>query len=273
MPLEPALVADAQDARLAPYRDLRDPAAAVRDGLFVLEGRLLVEHLLASSLSTHSVLVSSDHLARLRSLLAAHPAPPPVLVADTALIRTVVGYSFHRGCLALARRPPLEPLHAFLSRVTDPDAIVVALEGVDNPDNLGGVFRNAMAFGAAGVLLSPGCGDPLYRKAVRVSMGGALAVPFLHAEDWPTALTTLRSAGFTLLALTPGPGARDITDLGGAITRPARTALLVGAEFSGLSAVTRAAADLAVGIRMARGVDSLNLASAKAIALHRLTVR
>ncbi len=126
-----------------------------------------------------------------------------------------------------------------------------------------------MAFGAGGVVLAPGCSDPLYRKAIRVSMGGTLVVPFAHAEPWPEALVRLRGHGFTVVALAPDGGA-DIGELGTSQPVPERVALLLGAEGEGLSAAACAAADLAVAIRMAGRGQSLNVATASGIALHRL---
>ena len=145
--------------------------------------------------------------------------------------------------------------------------LVLALEDVSNPDNVGGVFRNARAFGADAIFLSAGCADPLYRKAIRTSMGASLVTPFAHLPGWADGLAQLRAAGYTLVALTPDPSALDIAHLGAA---PSRVALLLGAEGPGLSAETRAAADLRMQIAMAPGVDSLNVATAAAIALHRL---
>jgi tRNA G18 (ribose-2'-O)-methylase SpoU len=138
---------------------------------------------------------------------------------------------------------------------------------------VGGVFRNALAFGADAVVLSPGCGDPLYRKALRVSMGAALLTPFAHLSDWRGGLARLRAAGFTLIALTPDPDAVDLAALGRERAVPDRVALLLGAEGEGLDPGTRAAADLAVRIDMEPRADSLNVATAAGIALHHLRQR
>jgi tRNA G18 (ribose-2'-O)-methylase SpoU len=147
--------------------------------------------------------------------------------------------------------------------------LVVAMEHVTNPDNVGGIFRNARAFGADAALLSSRCADPLYRKSIRVSTGGSLVVPFARLDDWPEGLRRLSRAGYTLVALTPDPSAVDIGRLDGA-RRLGRVALLLGAEDHGLSAETRARADLQVRIPMAAGADSLNVATAAGIALHRM---
>jgi tRNA G18 (ribose-2'-O)-methylase SpoU len=145
------------------------------------------------------------------------------------------------------------------------------LEGVGNADNVGGVFRNAAAFGADLVVLSPGCCSPLYRKAIRTSMGATLRVPFVHVTDgWPGTLTTLRGAGFTLVALTPREPAVALDDLAARLA-PAPLAVIVGAEGQGLTAAVEAAADVRVRIPILPSVDSLNLAVAAGIVLERVT--
>ena len=146
---------------------------------------------------------------------------------------------------------------------------LLALEGVTDPDNVGAIFRNAAAFGVAGVLLSSHCADPLYRKAIRVSMGATLSLPFAQVPDWAVTLAALRHAGYRLVALCPGADAEDIVEVAGRAPRRPRLALLLGAEGEGLSEATRAAADVEVRIPMAAGVDSLNVAAACGIALHR----
>ena len=173
----------------------------------------------------------------------------------------------HRGCLALVHRPP----SASVDAVALASTLLVVLEGVSNADNVGGVFRNAAAFGADGVLLSPTCCDPLYRKAIRTSMAATLRVPFARAgaDDWPGALTSVKAAGFTIVALTP----RQPSETLAAFTsrpRPARIALLLGTEGDGLTAEAEAAADYRVRIPIAGGIDSLNLAVATGIALYSL---
>ena len=255
-------VRDVDDPRLADYRELRDGARRRRDGTFIAESRQVVRRLLgASRFRARSVLATEAAAEDLRDLLA---DGLPVYVAPEATLQRVVGFNFHRGCLAVGERGAEPALEGLL----DARALLV-LEGVTNPDNIGGVFRNAMAFGAGGVLLAPGCSDPLYRKAIRVSMGGTLVVPFARAAPWPEALARLRQRGFTVVALTPD-GSADIDELGTRRPVPERVALLVGAEGEGLSPATRAAADLAVRIRMAGRGQSLNVATASAIALHRL---
>ena len=197
-------------------------------------------------------------------LAGALPDGVTVYVARGDVIRTVVGYPFHRGCLAIGERG--EDLHVDALRA---GRRVVVLDRLANPDNVGGVFRSAMALGVDGVLLTPGCADPLYRRAIRVSMGGTLRVPFAPLPAWPEELHSLRDAGFTVIALTPD-GGTDVAEFGVTRTVPARVALVLGAEGDGVGPEARAAADLVVAIRMAAGDHSLNVATAAGIALHRL---
>jgi tRNA G18 (ribose-2'-O)-methylase SpoU len=173
----------------------------------------------------------------------------------------------HRGCLALVHRPPSVPIDEVISRART----LVVLEAVSNADNVGGVFRNAAAFGADGVLLSPTCCDPLYRKAIRTSMGAALRVPFARAdgEDWPGVLTRVRAAGFTVVALTPREPSETL-DAFTARPRPGRVALIVGTEGAGLTTAAESTADYRVRIPIGDEVDSLNVAVAAGIALYRL---
>jgi tRNA G18 (ribose-2'-O)-methylase SpoU len=178
-----------------------------------------------------------------------------------------VGYDLHRGCLAMAERRDAEPVESLLPAGRGPGLAVVA-EGLTNPDNVGGLFRNAMAFGVDGVLLCPRCTDPLYRKAVRVSMGGALAVPFARSRDWPRDLARLRQRDWRVVALDPRADALEVGDLAGRVDPEERVALMVGTEGAGLSPEALEVSDWRVRIDMAPGVDSLNVATAAAIAMH-----
>ena len=255
-------VRDVDDPRLADYRELKDGARRRRDGTFIAESRQVVRRLLGGSrFRARSVLATEAAAEDLRDVLADGLA---VYVAPEATLQRVVGFNFHRGCLAVGERGAELGLDGLLDA-----SVLLVLEGVTNPDNIGGAFRNVMAFGAGGVVLAPGCSDPLYRKAIRVSMGGTLVVPFAHAEPWPEALAQLREHGFAVVALTPD-GGTDIGELGTRRAVPERVALLLGAEGEGLSAAARAAADLALSIRMAGRGQSLNVATAAGIALHRL---
>ena len=256
----------ADDPRLAPYLALRVRDAGRRDGLFVAETREVVRQLLAGRrFAVHSVLLADAAREALADTLERRPEVP-VYLAPTPVLQAVVGFAFHRGCLALGVRGhglPVDDVLAGSSRR------LVLLEDVSNPDNVGGVLRVARALGADGALLSPSCCDPLYRKAIRVSMGAALTLPWVRVTDWAAALARVRAAGFTLVALSPREGT-DVGALGSGVPLPDRTALLLGAEGSGLRAATRAGADLALRIPMVSGVDSLNVTTACAIALERL---
>jgi tRNA G18 (ribose-2'-O)-methylase SpoU len=257
------------DRRLEEYRNMRDPELLRRRGLFMAEGRLVVERLLDLAGKGHSLkslLVNGASFASLELRTAAHP-DLPVYVCTTKALAAIVGFNLHRGCLALAERPPDR---AAADVVTGTDVVLV-LEDVADADNVGSVFRNAAAFGAGGVLLSPACCDPLYRKAIRTSVGGVLRMPYARLPDWPRDLAALKAAGFTLVALTPRQPAIDLPDFARRGSRP-RLALLVGAEGRGLTAEAEALADVRVRIPMEPGVDSLNLATAAGIALYHLTV-
>ena len=260
---------DPADPRVVDYRDLRDAELRRRQGLFIAESREVVRRLLVEGrFRTRSVLLTLPGLEGLRDVLETTAKEIPILLTTPEIVRALAGFNFHRGCLAIGERGVEPSLHGVLERPGP--RLLLALEDVTNPDNIGGLFRNAMAFGVGGVLLSAGCGDPLYRKAIRVAIGGSLSIPFARVEDWPHALTRLRETGYAVIALTPDATAADIAELGVTRLVPERAALLLGAEGVGLTAASRRAADLEVRIRMAPGVDSLDVATACGIALHRL---
>ena len=265
MPVVP--VDDVDDPRLADYRTVSDPLLLRERGVFVAESRLVVRELLAHPrFETRSLLVTEAALQSLGDLLDPRDDDLPIYVGARQFLHRIAGFDVHRGCLALGTRPARS---ADLSLAQLPAARrVVVLEDVGNPDNIGGIFRNALAFGADCVLLSPRCCDPLYRKAIRVSIGATLRLPFAYVDDWPEGLARLRAAGLTVVALTPDATATDIAEL--ASRQPGRVALLLGTEGPGLSAAAEAAADVRVRIPLAQGIDSLNVATAAAIALHRL---
>ena len=262
-------IEDPADPRLADYRDLRDAALRLRQGVFIAESREVVRLLLTGHrFRTRSVLTTEPALAGLEPALAAADPAPRVLLAHHDVIHAVAGIHFHRGCLAVGERGAETPA----ADLVDPPGprLLLVLEDVSNPDNVGGAFRNAMAFAADGVLLSARSVDPLYRKSIRTSMGGALRVPFARLPDWAGGLARLRAAGYAILALTPAASALDLARLGAARPLPDRVALLAGAEGAGLGGQARSAADVEVRIPMAPEVDSLNVATAVGIALHHL---
>jgi tRNA G18 (ribose-2'-O)-methylase SpoU len=261
-PIDP--ITDPADLRIASYREVRD--GRVRHaGLFLAEGRLVVRRLLESRFTVRSVMATRAVLDDLGDALGKMPFVA-CYEASTETIRAVVGFKFHRGCLALAEEGPGTPARAIIQ--PSGSRLVLGLEDVADPDNVGAVFRNAAAFGAAGIVLSPGCADPLYRKAIRVSMGATLTIPFA-TTSWSDGIGALRDAGYTLVALTPHSDAQSLDAVAGGL-RSRRLAVLLGAESGGLSDEAHRTADLRVRIPMAPGVDSLNVATACAIALHRL---
>ena len=266
-------------------------------GLFVAEGRLVVPRLLRVSHSpghrfqgtAQSVLVTPAAWALVEPAVRGYP-DAPVYVVPQDVMNALVGFDIHRGCLAVARRPAertlplarfeeisnkfaepmsdeaMEKLLAEQARVQD-QIDAVTLEEVSNPDNVGGIFRSAAALGADLVILGPRCADPLYRKAVRTSMGTVLELPWVSAGAWPAALDRLRAAGVEIIALTPAadaPRLRDLPKVGGP------WALVAGSEGDGLSTEALARADRRVTIPMTALVDSLNVATAVSIALHHL---
>ncbi len=264
---------DIADPRLDDYRNLTDTGQRRGRGAFIAEGRFVVRTLLtASRFRARSVLVTDAALESLRDVLEAAETAMPglgVYVLGQSAMSAVVGFDIHRGCLAVGERGiGLTGAEVVSGAGGRP---VVVLEGVNNHDNIGSVFRNAGAFDVGGVLLDGSCVDPLYRKAIRVSMGGTLRVPFavFEEEDWRARLGVVRAAGYTVLALTPNAGAVDIREFGGARPMPERVAVMLGAEGDGLSAAALGAADAMVRIPIVPGVDSLNVSVAGAIALHR----
>ncbi len=254
------------DPRVAEYRSVPDPELLRDRGVFVAEGRQVVRMLLTSSaFPVRSVLVSPAALESLGDALLARP-DVPVYVMDPMQLAAIVGFNVHRGCLAIGQRPQPPGLDDVLRMAGQPRLIVIT-EHVANVDNMGGIFRNAAAFGAGAVLRSPRCCDPLYRKAIRVSTGASLRIPFATLGEWPGDLGAVRRAGYTVVALTPH-GAPDLADLAAQATWPGRIALMVGHEGDGLSPAALAIADLRARLDMQPGVDSVNVATAAGIALY-----
>ena len=257
---------DRDDPRLAPYRNVPDPELLRAHGLFVAEGRLVVRTLLtASPFRTRSLLVTDTALHDLRDLAGSRP-DIPVFVAPQEVLNDIVGFNIHRGCLALGERPPMRTLPELLG--TDPSRLVV-LESVSNADNIGGIFRSAAALGGDGVVMGPHCCDPLYRKAIRTSIGASLFVPFGRADSWPEGIDVLRAGGYRVVALTPA-SARGIDEVAADLSGEERLAIVAGAEGTGLTEAALERADVQVRIPMAPGMDSLNVTVAVGIALHRL---
>jgi tRNA G18 (ribose-2'-O)-methylase SpoU len=257
------------DPLLEDYRALNDPErrreVERRGGFFVVEGVLALEALLDSPYRVRSVLTAGRKAARVRAIVDDRA---PVLVRSDDEVEAIAGFAFHRGVLAAADRRALpEP-----AEVLSGAGLVAVAEGLTDHENVGALFRNAVAFAVDAVLLDPTTADPLYRRSVRVSLGHVLRVPWTRLPDWPDGLGDLGRRGFELLALTPAPDAEpiDAVALELAARRP-RIALVVGAEGPGLSGPAMAACARRVRIPIAPGVDSLNVATAAAIAFHRLS--
>jgi tRNA G18 (ribose-2'-O)-methylase SpoU len=252
---------DAADPRLADFRNLMDADVRPdRRGIVIAEGVNVVQRLATSPYRMRAVLGVRERIDALRPVL--EPLDVPVYRVDKWLLSEVVGFRVTRGVLASADRPaPIAP-----DELVHNARRIAVLEALNDFENLGALFRNAAAFGLDAVLLDPRCADPLYRRSVRVSMGHVLRVPFaVLPGEWPTSLELLRE--FTVLAMTPDPSAVAL----GELAVPERWAVLLGAEGPGLSPEALAAADVRVRIPMAPGVDSLNVATAAAVAFSHLT--
>lgn len=253
-------VSSIEDPRVATYQHISAHDRLLELGVFVAEGRLVVRRLLEfRSWDIESFLLTQPAADALADVL--HLTSAPIYLVDQTVMNGIAGFNIHRGCLALVKRPPLPTLDR---TATGPLARILVLEGVNNPDNVGGLFRSAAAFGIDLVVLGPGCGDPLYRKAVRTSMAASLLVPFVLAPQWPGAIGELRADGFTVVALTPHRSAAPLED----IFPHAKLALLVGSEGSGLSEEAMRAATLRIRIPTTVDVDSLNVTTAASIAMY-----
>jgi tRNA G18 (ribose-2'-O)-methylase SpoU len=260
-------LADASDPRVAAYAGVRDPGLLSDQSLLIAEGRFVVRRALASTrIRVRSLLVNQAAFASLRDVLDTSTSDLDVFVAPPEVITAATGFNLHRGCLALAERPRRLAIDDVLAAAK----VIVLLERVVDPDNVGSVFRSAEAFGADAVLLSSGCADPFYRKAIRTSSGAALVVPWATAEPWPDALRRIGGAGFRLVALTPDSEAMPIGDWVASAEARGRVALLLGTEGQGLSADALALGDRRVRIPMSGALDSLNIATAAGIALQRI---
>ena len=282
-------VADLDDLRLSEYRGLNNPAARRRLeaelAIIVVEGRVAVHQLLDTRLVIRSLLVDDRQITLAADLVdAVRARGATVYVVPRHRMSELVGFRLHRGVVAVSDRPPdIDPEQilrdvAGRSGPSGGPPLLAVLEGLNDPENIGALFRNAAAFGVAAVLLDPTCSDPLYRRSIRVSVGHALHLPFARLNRWPGGLEGVRAAGFVVCALAPHPAGcvpvplHDLrARLADRVPEPAGVALLVGAEGPGLSEAALAAADEVVTIPMAPGVDSLNVATAAAVAFDRLS--
>ncbi len=251
------------DPRLLPYRDLRDRALLAL-GDFIAEGEVVLRTLLrAGRHPIRSMLLAERQAERLAELIATGPSGIPVYAAPQAVMDQIVGFPIHRGILAHGQAAPALVPDALLAGLA-PSATVLGLMGIANHDNVGGLFRNAAAFGAAGVVLDADCCPPLYRKAIRVSVGAALTTPFVQLPRGTDMLALFERHGFEVIALSPA-GGRPLREL----ERRGRMAVLLGTEGAGLSPALMARAQT-VSIPMAAGFDSLNVGVTSGIVLHHL---
>jgi len=260
-------ITDPNDERIAPYRNIRERDLVGRQGLFIAEGRVVLNVLFSTSrFRAQSLFLRDNRVAGTSDLLERVPPEVPIYVAGGEIMDEIAGFNIHRGILAVGEKGDEPAAEALLDSLPE-KALVVALSAIANHDNMGAIFRNAAAFGADAVLLDSDCCDPLYRKAIRVSVGAALKVPFANAGKAQDMTALLHSRGFEVLAMTP-QGEKDVSE----IARTNRTALLLGAEGPGLDAGLLQSWPT-VRISMRDDFDSLNVATASAIALHHLWLK
>ncbi|HYI34102.1 MAG TPA: RNA methyltransferase [Glaciibacter sp.] len=260
-------ISDLSAPGLADYSRLTDVALRrviePAGGLYIAESTKVIGRALASGHRPRSVLIQEQWLADVEPLLEAWP-DVPVFVGEAAVLEQLTGYNLHRGALAAMHRPPLVPVEDLLAGARR----IVILEDIVDHTNVGAIFRSVAGLGADAVLITPRCADPLYRRSVRVSMGTVLQVPWTRLPEWTEAGPILHDAGFHLAALALADDAVPLDRF--AADPPERVALVLGAEGDGLSSQALAAADTVVTIPMLHGVDSLNVASASAVALYAL---
>jgi tRNA G18 (ribose-2'-O)-methylase SpoU len=259
------LVAHVDDERLRDYVGLTDVALRSRRepelGLYLAESDKVIRRALDAGHRPRSLLLTEKWLEPLAPLVArVQAAGAPVFAGAPDVLEAITGFNVHRGAIASMHRPPLPDVAELLAGARR----VVVLEDVVDHTNVGAAFRSVAGLGADAVLVTPRCADPLYRRAVRVSMGTVFQVPWTRIEPWPGSVGTLRELGFTVAALALRPDAVPLDEL--AADPPDRLALVLGTEGDGLAQATVAAADLAIRIPMRGGVDSLNVAAAAAVA-------
>lgn len=260
------MIDDPSDGRLADYVRLTDvelrrrhePAA----GLFIAEGDKVIRRAVAAGYPVRSVLLAERWLDSLHDLL--EPLAAPVYVAPDDVLAAVTGFDVHRGALAAFARRALPSVAELAAR----SSTVAVLEEVNDHTNVGLIFRSAAALGVDAAVLAPRCADPLYRRAVKTSMGGVFVLPYARMSSWYDGLAELTESGFTTVALTPDPAAATLDEALAAAG--AKVAILLGSEGDGLSPRWRRSADVGARIPMAPGVDSLNVAAAAAIAFYLL---
>jgi len=268
MPIE---ITDPADERVRDYFTLTDVKLRARlepeRGLYLAESEKVIRRALAAGHRPRSFLMGQRWVTDLSDLVdQAESEKVPVYVAPAGVIEAMTGFHLHRGALASMHRPSLQAPEVLLQNALRQNASrVVVLEDIVDHTNIGAVFRSCAALGVDAVLVTPRCADPLYRRAVRVSMGTVFQVPWTRIDPWPAGLQVLRDHGFTVAAFALGDGAISLDDL--AADQPDRLAMVFGTEGDGLSRLAVKGADVVVKIPMAGAVDSLNIAAASAVAI------
>jgi tRNA G18 (ribose-2'-O)-methylase SpoU len=267
----PTEITDPADERVSDYFSLTDVNLRKKlepeRGLYLAESEKVIRRALGAGHRPRSFLMGERWITDLSDIVErAESQGVPVYFAQAGVIEAMTGFHLHRGVLASMHRPPLVPPEALLDSASQQQhSRVVILENIVDHTNVGAAFRSAAALGVDAVLITPRCADPLYRRAVRVSMGTVFQVPWTRIDPWPGGLQVLRDKGFTVAAFALGDGAVSLDDL--AVNQPDRLAMVFGTEGDGLSRLAVKGADLVVKIPMAGGVDSLNVASASAVAM------
>jgi tRNA G18 (ribose-2'-O)-methylase SpoU len=258
---------DSDDLR--DYRDLTDVVlrrlSEPAGGLYIAESPKVIERALRAGHRPRSVLTIDKWLPEVEELVAGQDPDLPVYVGPAELLESLTGFNLHRGALAAMHRPALRSVAETVAGATR----IIVLEDIVDHTNVGAIFRSVAGLGADAVLITPRCADPLYRRSVRVSMGTVLQIPWTRLPEWPEGRTVLAELGFSLAALALAPDALTLDEY--AAAAPEKIALVVGTEGDGLSRAALEAADAIVTIPMMHGVDSLNVASASAVALYALT--
>jgi tRNA G18 (ribose-2'-O)-methylase SpoU len=259
---------DYRDLTDVVLRRLQEPAG----GLYIAESSKVIGRALHAGHHPRSVLTLEKWLPEILDVLSSELAEDevadlPIYIGESELLESLTGFNLHRGALASMHRPALKPVEEIVAGATR----IIVLEDIVDHTNVGAIFRSVAGLGADAVLITPRCADPLYRRSVRVSMGTVLQIPWTRLPEWPDGADILKSLGFSLAALALSDDAVELDDY--AANPPAKVALILGTEGDGLSRAALAAADTVVTIPMLHGVDSLNVASASAVALYALRQR
>jgi tRNA G18 (ribose-2'-O)-methylase SpoU len=232
-------------------------------GLYIAESSKVIERALRAGHQPRAVITTEKWLTGLEHLLDEYDVE--VFVGDEGVLEQITGFHLHRGALASMERPPLRTVAETIAGAS----LVVVLDNIIDHTNVGAIFRSVAGLGADAVLITPDCADPLYRRSVRVSMGTVLQVPWTRIPDWPTGISELQAAGFTVVALALSDESVTLREF--AVTSPDKVAVVFGSEGHGLDRRTIERCDAVVRIPMGHGVDSLNVAAASAVTLYALS--